>query len=445
MSALPVTPEARSAPALPPAPASLQASGLSPVLVTDLLLKAMQLHAITHLPAIAQQLKLPLALLEPLVDTLRREAVVEVTRRGAVAGDVRLELTQQGRQRASDALARNQYGGPAPVPLAAYARQVRLQSVGAMRVTAADAARDLGTVVMPEPLREQLGAAVNSGRPVLLYGPPGAGKTYLCEQAARLLRGPVAIPHAIEVHGEIVRIFDPLVHRPVDAAPARTGELDGRHRADERWVLCHRPVVVAAGELTMDMLDLCHDPRSGHYQAPPHVKANNGLFLIDDLGRQQVSPRQLFNRWLLPMERGVDYLALRDGGKFELPFDLLLFFSSNLAPAALGDDAFLRRIAYKLAIDALPPALYRRVFDDACAALALHAGEDAFDALLALHRADERPTFACVPVELLRRVLDQANYRGEPPRVEARSLQWAWRSHFAPRNPNPEVEGERTW
>ena len=190
------------------------------------------------------------------------------------------------------------------------------------------------------------GPAVNSARPMLLHGPSGSGKTFLAQHLQRIVTGPIAIPHAIAVHGEVIRVFDPQCHRllPVDAAPRAA--LDNRARPDARWLWCERPCVVSGGELTLEMLDLSFDSRAGYYEAPPHFKANNGLFIVDDLGRQVITPRQLMNRWVVPMERRHDHLMLRNGGKFTIPFDMVLVFSSNLRPDQLEDAAFLRRLRW---------------------------------------------------------------------------------------------------
>jgi len=194
-------------------------------------------------------------------------------------------------------------------------------------------------LIVPERLIDLLGTAVNSGRPMLLHGPAGSGKTYLAQHLQRLVAGAIAIPHAISVHGEVIRVFDAQCHRALafDVTP-RAG-LDNRARPDARWMLCERPCVVSGGELTLEMLDLSFDGRAGYYEAPPHFKANNGLFIVDDLGRQVITPRELMNRWVVPMERRHDHLMLRNGAKFTIPFDMVLVFSSNLRPAITSTTA----------------------------------------------------------------------------------------------------------
>lgn len=417
---------------LPPAPRQPQDTGLPLLLLTELLLKVMHLHGLQRLHELSQHLKLGSSLVEDLFAQLRKELLVEVRLRGALDGDVAYELTQAGHSRAADALARNLYTGPAPVPIDAYTARVLAQSVSNMSVTKDRLEQVLADVAMRPELRDQLGAAMNSQRSIMLYGPPGAGKTYLCEQMARLLAGDIAVPHAVEVGGEVIRVFDPLVHRPARATQGPRLTIDNRQRTDARWVLCERPVVVTGGELTLEMLDLVFDPRAGYYQAPPHFKANNGLFLVDDLGRQLITPRQLLNRWLLPMEQRNDYLMLRNGAKFRIPFDTLLFFATNLQPAEVADDAFLRRISYKIYVGEVDIEDYRRITREACKAHKVHFTDAAFEHLVQhYHMRHGKPLLACCPRDLVSQIADYAAYLGQAPEFNASTLDWAWHNYFA--------------
>ena len=421
---------------LPPAPKQPQDTGLPLLLLSELLLKVMHQHGLQHLHELSQHLKLGPALLEELVVPLRKEGLIEVRLRGALNGDVVYELTGAGRSRAADALSRNLYSGPAPVPLKAYTERVLAQSVSGMRVTQQRLERVLADVAMRPELRDQLGAAMNSQRAVMLYGPPGAGKTYLCQQMARMLIGDIAVPHAVEVGGEIIRLFDPLVHKLAPGVASSLEvlrpSLDNRQRADARWQLCERPVVVTGGELTLEMLDLVFDPRAGYYQAPPHFKANNGLFLVDDLGRQLITPRQLLNRWLVPMEQRHDYLMLRNGAKFSIPFDTLLLFSTNLQPAEVADDAFLRRISYKIYVGEVELDDYRRITREVCESCAVPFTDAAFDYLVQhYHLRLKRPLLACYPRDLISQIADYATYLGRPPELSTEMLDWAWHNYFA--------------
>jgi predicted ATPase with chaperone activity len=402
---------------LPAAPRTVEETGLPLLLVSELALKVMHQHGLTHLHELSAHLRLSAALLDTLFAHLRKETLIDIRRRGALDGDVEYQLTQAGRTRAAEALARNLYSGPAPVSLAAYAAQVEAQSVGTMGVTQQQLEQVLADVVVRPEVRDQLGAAMNSQRAIMLYGPPGAGKTFLCEQMARLLTGHVTVPHAIEIDGEIIRVYDPLVHKAVPATDDLHATIDSRHRSDARWVLCERPIVITGGELTLEMLDLVYDPRAGYYQAPPHFKANGGIFLVDDLGRQMVTPRQLLNRWILPMEQRVDYLMLRNGNKFRIPFDAMLFFSTNMQPSDVADEAFLRRIGYKIFVGEMTLADYRRILRDVCDEHDVPFTDEAFETLHALHVEHGRLLFACYPRDLVGQVADYATYHGRKPEL----------------------------
>lgn len=423
---------------LPRAPRTPQATGLPPTALAELVLKVMLQHGLAHLAELSQHLRLSPSVLEAIFLFLRKETLVEVQRRGATDGDVSFALTQAGRMRAHEALERNLYTGPAPVTLPAYVAQVQAQSVFDMGITEARLAQGLQGVVLGQGIRDQLGAAMNSRRAIMLYGPAGSGKTFIAEQMGRLLHGHVAIPHAIWVDGEIVRVFDPLVHHAADEGPDGPRSLDNRGRSDARWVLCERPMVVSGGELTMEMLDLVFDPRAGYYQAPPHVKANNGLFLVDDLGRQIVTPRQLMNRWIVPMERRHDYLMLRNGGKFCIPFDVMLVFSTNLAPADVADEAFLRRIGYKIFVGPVGRDDYRQILRDVCADQGVAFDETTFERLLAdYHVPHQRPLLACYPRDLINQIADFAAYHGRRPEFTPQMLHWAWHNYFASHSLHP--------
>jgi predicted ATPase with chaperone activity len=414
----------------PPAPRKLADTGLAEQTLVELIAKVLYLRGNQHLVDVSQQLRLPAGILEDMFGFLRAERVVELVHRGAAAGDVSYGLTENGRTRAAEYLRKCRYAGPAPVALTDYAQQVRRQSVADMRVTQADIERAYRDMVVRGELRDVIGAAMNSGRPMFFYGPAGSGKTFLAESLLRLIRGTIYVPHAFIVDGEIVQVFDAMLHRPIDDATT-PDSLDNRSRIDSRWVACARPVAISGGELTLDMLGLQYDHVAGYYQAPIHLKANNGLYIVDDLGRQLVRPEQLMNRWIVPMDRRRDYLALHTGGSFEVPFDVKLVFSTNLAPETIADEAFLRRLGYKIHVAAVSDSEYEQIFRKVCLEFGIEFRSDAFDALLNLHRRLGRPTFACYPRDLIALARDYAAYRERAADLSPQVIEWAWHSYFA--------------
>ncbi|HJV62337.1 MAG TPA: ATP-binding protein [Albitalea sp.] len=435
MSALPQAPAFCAVPsgtALPRAPQAPAATGLPETFLVELVAKAMFEYGLTRLTELTQHLALSGAVIDAVCQFMRREGLIEVTRRGQTEADVQYELSGAGSARAIEWLTRNRYAGPAPVTLEAYTRVVQAQAITQRRVTVQQVRTAFADLVIPDGLADLLGTAVNSGRPLLLYGPPGAGKTYLAGHLQRLLTGPVAIPYAIAVHGEVIRVFDEHWHHPAAARETGPAQLDNAARPDPRWVLCERPLVVSGGELTLQMLDLAFDERAGYYEAPPHFKANNGLFIVDDLGRQVVTPRELMNRWIVPMDRREDYLMLRSGGKFKIPFDMVLVFCSNLRPSELEDMAFLRRIGHKVHVGPLAVGEYREIFKRVCVAEGIAFDEASFQGLLRdYHATRGQPLLACYPRDLLQLIASRAAYLGVTPQLSPALIDWAWNVYFA--------------
>ena len=426
----------RNAPANARAPRSIEETGLPFLFLTELVAKVLFQRGQVRLPELASHLKLSISAITPLVTFLRTEKLVEVTRSGhsGTDADLTYNLTEAGAQRAVACLNRNAYAGPAPVTLAAYVAQVAAQSVRHLHVTRAHVRAGFHDVVANQAVLDQMGAAMNSGRAMFIYGLAGSGKTFLAERLSSLLHGVIAVPHAIMIDGEVVPFYDPVQHRVAEAAPAEPadgGEL--LRQLDARWVRgVQRPAALTGGELTLEMLDLRFDPNTRLYQAPPHLKANNGIFIIDDLGRQRCSPLELMNRWIVPMDRGVDYLSLHTGHIFQVPFDVVVVFSSNFLPERLSDGAFLRRLAYKIEVPPQTEPEYELLFRQACAQYGMAFDADAFAYLLAEHHAKEdTPLLACYPRDLIRQVRDLARYEGTPARVDRRALDWAWNNYFA--------------
>ncbi|MES2071431.1 MAG: ATP-binding protein [Pseudomonadota bacterium] len=416
-----------------PQPRTVEDTGLDFLFLTELSCKILFLRGRTSLLDLSAHIKLPVSVLEIVLDFMRAEHLCELVSRGDSSGSTFFQLSDTGRARAGDFLRRCQYAGPAPVSLDAYAAQIRRQSIRHLRYTREIMAAGFDGIIMQEKVLDQLGAAMNSSRAIIIYGPAGSGKTYIAEHLTSLLSDVVAIPYAILVDNEIIQLFDPHVHELMQQPAAPVTNLARRPGADARWLVCKRPVVITGGELTMETLDLDFDDGTRYYQAPPHVKANSGLFVVDDLGRQKVSPQELMNRWIVPLDRGRDYLTLHTGYKFQIPFDVIVVFSSNNDPATMTDEAFLRRLGYKIHIGPLNEEQYRRVFRQVCDELAIPFSAAALDYLLQQHHYKEnRPLLACYPRDLLGQIRDLAIYESQSPTLTTETLDWAWNNYFTP-------------
>jgi hypothetical protein len=419
---------------IPSAPLTLEASGLRRQFLVDLLLKHFYQGGEMAAVSLSERLRLPLSLLMQVLDFMRVVRLLDVPQRGSFDADIRYGLSDAGRARAGEALERNRYVGPAPVTWAHYCEQVRRQSLSMYQIRREDLEQALATLAIDESLTEQLGAALNSGRGIYLHGPAGSGKTTLAEYLARCLGGSVLIPHAVLAGEDIIQLFDPLVHRvqPGCSAVVSSGPSLERDRGgDGRWVVCDRPAVFAGGELTLSMVELQLDPVNRYYTAPLQMKANNGLFIIDDLGRQKVPARELLNRWIVPLDRRVDFLGLHGGAKLELPFDVQLIFSSNLLPSQLDDAAFVRRLGYRIAMGAISPQSYRELLALACRREGLAYDEVAARYLVeVLHPRSSLPLLASHPFDVIARIGDRARYLGEVPQLNQASIDWAWRTFF---------------
>ena len=413
-------------------PLTIDETGLSFQFIVELLTKALFLRGQMRLMDLVSYAKLPVAVLEPLLAFMRTERMCEAVRSSEAETAIAYNLTELGRLRAEDYLRKNQYVGPAPVSLSVYIKQVSQQSVGNMHVTREQLLRVFDGIVIKEGILKQFGAAMNSGRAIFVYGPAGSGKTFIAEHLAGLLSGDVAIPHAIVVDNEVIQIFDPLTHHPsIPMDRAGSLGLDRRMQSDQRWVTCHRPVIKTGGELTLSMLDLAFDESVRFYQAPPQVKANNGLLIIDDLGRQLVPAIDIMNRWIVPLDRHVDYLALHTGKKFMLPFDVIVVFSTNLPPSKLADEAFLRRLGYKIYVGPLSENEYRIITKQVCDELDIPFTEDGFNYLLHEHHYKSgKPLSACIPRDILEQLRDVARYEGESATMSRELLDWAWNNYF---------------
>lgn len=417
---------------LPHLPQTVEDTGLSFLFLVELLTKILFMRGHLRLVDLAAHTRLSIGVLEPLLVFMRTERLCEVTRSSETETAISYNLTELGRLRAEDFLQKCRYTGPAPVSLQAYVNLVHQQSVIDMHVTRERIFRAFRGVVIKESILKQFGAAMNSGRAIFVYGPAGSGKTYISERLVGLLSGNVAIPYALVVDNEVIQVFDPLVHEVVPPDPDSKIELDCRKALDTRWTLCRRPVVKTGGELTLGMLDLDFDEGARFYQAPPQVKANNGLLLIDDLGRQLTPALDIMNRWIIPLDRRIDYLALHTGKKFMIPFDVIAVFSTNMPPKQLADEAFLRRLGYKIYIGTLDEEEYRAISSQVCDHLGIPYSEEGLDYLLHQHHYKENmPLLACYPRDILGQVRDVARYEGRQQELTKELLDWAWNNYFA--------------
>lgn len=402
-------------------PSSIAETGLNAATLYDLALKTIYFGGELSGQAVADSLCLPYPnVVDQVLAFLLREELILITgSSGFGERGFNHVITQKGSAKIQEVLARSQYTGPAPVSLTAYANAVQAQTIGEMVIKKADMRDTFSHLVLSDAMLRRIGPAVNSARSIFLYGPSGNGKTTISEAISTLLKGNIYIPHAVEIDGQIIQVYDALNHTPVPVSPPPSNGSFGsdKKRLDERWVQCRRPFVVTGGELTLQALDLIFDPISKMYQAPFQMKANGGILLIDDFGRQQVRPRDLLNRWIVPLEKRIDYLALQTGKKIEIPFDILIIFATNLNPTDLVDDAFLRRIRHKIQVPNPTWDEFREIFQDVTSSRGIEFDEEAFKYLVLEHyiKAKREPK-SVHPRDLVDQILDIAKY-GE---VEAR-------------------------
>jgi hypothetical protein len=403
----------------PKSPRSIADTGLSVASLLNLMIKAIHTSGEVTAPSVAATLKLAPVVVDELFAEAKKRRLLEALGANVAAGGgatVRYALTTMGVQWARQAMEQNEYVGPVPVTLADFCDQVERQSISQERITRPEVERAFGGMMVSEALISEVGPAVNSGRSILLYGPPGNGKTTIGERVGRLFQSVVFVPYCIEVEGQIIRFFDPVVHRAVETK-AVSGNLR-RDEMDVRWVACWRPFVVAGGELTIEMLDLKYNAQAKFYEAPLHIKALTGIFLIDDFGRQLVSPEELLNRWIVPMESRVEYLKLHTGKTFKVPFDELVIFSTNLSPAKLMDAAFLRRIPHKIEIDGPSPEDYRRIFRSVCEARGVEFSAPMIEEIiLELRVRNDFPLASFQPRFIVDQVIAAARFDGVTPRL----------------------------
>ena len=409
-------------PAPPPAPETIEDVGGRKSLLEQLLLKILYLSGPLTLYEWGELAKLKPRIVEELFRRLRTEQFCEVI--GMVGNIRRVAITSQGRARATEFLALNHYAGPAPVPLEAYVQQVHSQTVRRVEVHQPDMQRAFAHLVLEDKTLAQLGTALNSGSAIFLHGPTGAGKTSIAEALPRALSDSgVWIPHAVEVDGQIITVYDPLIHKAIGSASTTN--------ADPRWVFCHRPTVVVGGELTIDMLDLQFNPGTKFYAAPGQMKANNGVLIIDDFGRQRIRPEELLNRWVVPLDRRIDFLSLAGGKKIEIPFEVIVVFATNMDPNELVDPAFLRRIQTKIRVDLASERQFSEIFRRICEETGLVYDRGLVGELMdVLQNRLKEPLRPCYPRDLVNQIIWAARYEGSNPRLEREALVRAVEAYF---------------
>ena len=433
---------------MPTEPADIAATKIDATEFLRLLLKLIYVDHLESARQFVDAIKLPYGLVFELVRmAIDRQLLRNLgTRDSGNPLDLRYAFTDEGRRSAVDALEQMRYTGPAPVTLEEFAIQVNLQKITNERVTFDRVRRSLGELVFGDTMVESVGPALNSGRAILLYGPPGNGKTSVALSFAGVFTDVIYVPYAIVVEGQIIRIYDPSLHSLLNPDSAIEDNSLSFIRSDEydaRWVPCRRPFVVTGGELTLEMLDLRFDPSSNFYEAPLHVKALGGCFLIDDFGRQLVSPKNLLNRWIVPLENRFDYLKLHSGKSFTIPFEELVIFSTNLEPEDLMDPAFLRRLPYKIEVAGPTVELYKRIFEKECARQGLTPPGELLDFIVdKLTKEKGLELAAYQPRFIVDQVIATCRFMGLPAHFEPRFIDYALDNlrvhrHSPPKPPPP--------
>ncbi len=427
---------------VPVAPLTLEESGLNIDLVTQLALKTLHLAGTLTGLELASRMGLRFAVIEPSLDELKWQHHIEIVAGATIGGAAyKYRITDAGRERAALFMENNHYVGFAPVPLDQYRRYIEAFRRTTVNSASPERVRQaFRSLVLSDRVLDQLGPAVRAGRSLFVYGPPGNGKTVISQCIRNLLPGEIAVPHALVVEGSIIHFYDPVNHEAVETAPSDAGDesLDRGYVADGRWVRCRRPSITVGGELTLDALELNYSPAMGFYRAPVQAIANGGVLVIDDFGRQHCSARDLLNRWIVPLESGVDYLGLQTGLKFDLPFAVLVVFATNLKPAELVDEAFLRRIRYKVFAESPTRADFIQIFQNCCAQVHVPFERAVVDRLLAVYlRPRKIPLRGCQPGALIEQALALAEYLGQERRLTLELLTAASDSYFVDERETP--------
>ena len=415
---------------MPTEPRNVAATNIDVNDLLSVLMKVIEKGRLESVRQFSDGLKLSTQIVLELVRVaVDRKLLFSLGRRATdTATEMNYGITEEGKRYTLDAMNQSRYAGPAPVTLQEFTEQVNQQKLTNELVSCDRIRRVMADLTVGDSMIEQIGPALNSGRAILLYGPPGNGKTSLGLRLASVFSDVIYVPYSIIVDGQIISIFDPSIHSPVPAPerPEPTSSLLRREECDARWIPCRRPWVIAGGELTLEMLDLRYDETARFYEAPLHMKVLGGCFIIDDFGRQLVSPTKLLNRWIVPLESRVDYLKLHTGKSFSIPFDEIVIFSTNLEPEDLMDPAFLRRLPYKIEVGAPALELFRRIFESVCEPHGLILTDEVFD--FVVHRITsekELELAAFHPKFILDQVIATCRFTGQSPSLELRFIEYA--------------------
>ncbi|WP_149777706.1 ATPase [Roseovarius litoreus] len=417
----------------PPPPSGLQEMKLPLVMMRDILIKTMFRKNIDTASELAEAICLPRTVTQELIDIAREQKLVEATGTlNANSGsEMGYQLTDSGKSRALDALSQSEYYGAMPVPLEVYRAQVARQSIRNIQITRQELTNAMGHLVLPDSLLDHLGPAVSAGRSILMYGPPGNGKSSISNGIRDAMGDRIYVPRAIEYSGQVITVYDPIVHSKAESETDDPNSLRRKRTFDTRYVRCERPTVITGGELSLNMLDLVYNPTARTYQAPLQLKSTGGIFIVDDLGRQTEPPQALVNRWIVPLEESKDILALQSGEKFEVPFDTLVIFSTNFHPNEIFDQAALRRIFFKIKIDGPNQENFLKIF-----AMVAKKRQMPLDEAALVHLLKAKyPTIDNVyanyqPVFLIDQMISICEFEGIPYQMSPELIDRAWANMF---------------
>jgi len=417
---------------VPPPPESLADTGISISLIEQLILKFLYFRGEVMGRDIASLVGLQYSLIDELLESLKRQHHVGIKKSLGMGNSSGIfALTESGRNLTREYLENNQYAGTVPVPLHQYAEVVRRQRLAENWLSPDSLKKAFKHLVVEQDILARIGPAVNSNKSFLIYGQPGNGKTALAESLFRVETAPIYMPYAIESQGNIIQLYDPIYHQKIDDSESDSVTLDRDHGYDRRWFKCRRPFIITGGELGLDMLDLSFNKVSKVYDAPFQLKANNGIYLIDDFGRQKASPAEILNRWIVPMERHVDYLSFQAGGKMTVPFEAFLIFSTNLRPEQLGDEAFLRRIQYKMFLRSPGRAEFIQIFERFAESRLLEYGPGVIEGFVEKHYVKGGKRYRrCHPRDVISHAIDLINFEARPKELTEDVLDRAFDSCF---------------